>query len=513
MKGGARRPAATGGAATATLPAPAADRPRASLGAEAVRGTLWSYLSFASGKGMMFVSTVILARLLTPTQFGLIGFCLIAINYLDVINTLGMDAALVARRDRIVEAANAAFIISILIGVLLFGLAWVIAPTVARFFHEQQVTVLLRVLASVLVLGAFGMVPGSMLQRQLRFKTKMIPDLSRNVVRGGVSIVMALAGFGVWSLVWGQVAGSVVSIVLLWILVDWRPTRQFDRQVNREMLGYGGHVVAVDVVGAVSNNVDYLLIGRILGSAALGFYTLAYRIPELIIRNLHLVVSKVTFPVLSQIQTDSARLRSIYFSYLRYMALCTFPAGVGFALTAPAFVTTFYTDKWAPAIPVAQFIALAMAISSISYVPGVLYKAINRPEILNVTSIVKVVFTVAVLAASVRWGIAGVAAGQLVVACFAVTLDCIVVSRVVNFPLDQTLASLTPALVGSIVMGVAVLSARTLVAPSGVVTLAFLSAVGALVYVATVVVFSRETVTRAGALLRATFARSAKRPA
>jgi len=479
-----------------------------SLGAEAVRGTLWSYLSFASGKGMMFVTTVILARLLTPEQFGVIGFCLIAINYLDVVNTLGMDAALVARRDRIVEAANAAFVISIVIGVILFGLAWVIAPTVARFFHESQVTSLMRVLSSVLVLGAFGMVPGSMLQRGLRFKTKMIPDLSRNVVRGGVSIVLALTGFGVWSLVWGQIAGTVASIVLLWILAAWRPTYQFDRQVSREMLGYGGHVVAVDVVGAVSNNVDYLLVGRILGSAALGFYTLAYRIPELIIRNLHLVVSKVTFPVLSQIQTDHARLRSIYFNYLRYMTLCTFPAGVGFALIAPAFVTTFYTATWAPAIPVAQFIAIAMAISSISYVPGVLYKAINRPEILNVTSIVKVVFTVAVLAICTRWGITGVAMGQLVVAIFAVTVDFTVVSHIMKFPLEQTLGSLTPALIGSIAMGATVATARTLVGPSGIGTLVFLVAVGALVFAGSVAVFSRETVVRASSLVRATFARS-----
>jgi lipopolysaccharide exporter len=300
----------------------------------------------------------------------------------------------------------------------------------------------------------------------------------------------------------------VVATVLLLYLARWRPTLRFDRQVTREMLGYGGHIISIGIAGALITNVDYLIVGRVLGAAALGYYTLAYRIPELIIRNTNYVIARVAFPLLSQVQADAQQLRSAYANLLRYVSLFTIPAGIGLALVAPLFIHTFYTSRWEPAIPVMQLIALALAISSIGHLPGVIYKSINRPGILNRLSLVKLVVTVAVLLVCVRWGITGIAAGQVALAVLFVAIDTLVVSRVLEFTTEEFLRALSPSLAASGVMAVAVLALGLVVPLEGVAGLLLVIAIAMAVFAAVLAVVSRETVTRARTVVRSAFVRA-----
>jgi O-antigen/teichoic acid export membrane protein len=196
---------------------------------ETIKGTFWNYLSFVSGKLLNFVSTLILARLLVPEQFGLVAYCTIAVQYLDIINTSGIDSALIARKDKIEESANSAFVANIILGMVSFGAAWVAAPGIALFFKADEITPLFRLLAVVLPITSFGLVPYTMLLRGLRFQTKLIPDFFSSLVKGLVSIVLALLGFGPWSLVWGQICGAdtllwenlPASSAIMWIILSW----------------------------------------------------------------------------------------------------------------------------------------------------------------------------------------------------------------------------------------------------------------------------------------------------
>ncbi len=470
---------------------------------QAVKNTFWAYMSFVFGKGLTLVATIILARLLAPEQFGLMGYCLIAIQYLDILNNFGMDTALISRRDRLEEAANAAFGISLILSLILFGLTWVTAPLIAAFFREEQVIPLLRLLVVVLPLSALSMVPRALIKRELRFKAKLIPDVGRNLVKGLCSIGLAWAGFGVWSLVWGTIAGEAVSTVALWVIARWRPTFSLNWQVTREMTSFGIHMISVGLVGALRSNVDYLIVGRILGAAALGYYTIAYRIPELIIRNLNYVVGNVAHPLIARLQTDLQQLRSVYFAYIRYIALFTFPAGVGIALTADPFIRVFYTSKWEAAILPMQAVAIALAISSIGFVPGVLYKAVSRPEVLNQTTLVKLPVTIGVLWYAARWGINGVALSQIGLAIFYVTLDSIVVSRIIQFSTLELLRALAPALAGAGMMAVALVTVNTFLAPAGLAGLVGLILVGLATYAATLTLVKREIVVQAYSAVRA----------
>ena len=345
----------------------------------ALFGIGWTYLSFVLGKLLSFVSTLILARILVPQQFGLVAYCTLAVQYLDIINQSGMDDALIARKDMIEQAANSAFVSNMIMGVVSFGIAWMTAPEIALFFKVDEITPLFRLLALVLPVNAIGLVPYTMLSRDLRFQVKLIPDIFQGVSKGLTSIILAAAGFGPWSLIWGQIAGAGISVVLSWSLANWRPSWKFNWRATRDVLVYGGHITVGDFLGNLRANVDYIIVGRILGAATLGIYTLSYRIPELVINSVNSVVGTVAFPLISRISSDKENLRSTYFGYIRYIALFTFPIGFGLALVSPLFVETFLSENWLPVIVPMELISIALAVSSVGYVPGVLYKAIGQP--------------------------------------------------------------------------------------------------------------------------------------
>jgi O-antigen/teichoic acid export membrane protein len=438
---------------------------------EALRGTFWNYLSFASGKLLNFVATIILARLLVPEQFGLVAYCTIAIQYLDILNTAGINSALIARKDKLEEAANSAFIANIALGIVSFAITWFAAPQIAAFFKADEVTELIRLLAFVLPINGLGEVPRAMIMRSLRFKTKLIPDLARNLTKGLVSVILALLGYGPWSLIWGQVIGDLVGVTILWGLVNWRPSWKFEPQTAKEVLIFGGHIVLVEIAGQIRNNVDYLIVGKVLGASLLGAYTLAYRIPELAIRSFDRVISGVSFPLLARVQSDKAFLKSTYFGYIRYISLFTFSVGFGIAIISRLFVETFLSSKWSDTILPMSLIAVALAIISVGHIPGIFYKAIGRPEILNRLSIIKIPVIVGIVLFSTRWGIVGVAVGQVIFAVISVLFDSYVVSRIIGFRIYETVKSLFPAVFCSLSMLVTTTLVKILFAPEGIIGL------------------------------------------
>jgi PST family polysaccharide transporter len=485
-----------------------AERVPHSTAKQAVRGTFWSFLSFFAGRVLTFVTTVILATLLTPSEFGIVGYCTIAIAYLELLNNFGVGHALIARRDRFEEAANAAFWIGLGSSILLFAAGWLAAPFVAQFFRTPEIVPMFRVLSLILLFGGIGTVPTAMIHRDLRFKAYLVPSIGRNIVKGAVGIGLAWAGYGPWALIWSEVVSRAIEATVPWLLVRWRPTAAFDAAITRSMLIFGGHMIAITLIGAFMTNVDYLLVGRILGSAALGYYLLAFRLPELVIRNTNDIVARVAFPVMAQMQSDQEYLSRTYFGYLRYISLFSFPAGVGLALITAPFIRTFYPPVWQPSVLPMQLISLQMAIAAISYVPGIIYKAINRPEILTRLSLVKLPVVVAVLWYGTHWGIDGVATGMLALALASSVLDCAVVQRILGFAWGDLYRALAPAAICATSMGLIVLGFNRLVPMSGVLEIVLNTLLGAAVYLCGLLLLSRETVMQAQTALRAAISRS-----
>lgn len=483
----------------------------AGLGRRAVQGVLWTYVSFAGSKLLVFASTVILARLLLPAEFGQVGFALLVISYLDTVGDFGVSSALIYERDRPEEAADVSFVISLLTGLVWFAAAYACAPLVAEFFDDPAVVPILRVTALVFVVNALGNTHDAILRRDLEFKKRLVPDFAMALLKGGCSVGFALAGWGVWSLVWGQLIGTAASTIALWVVVPWRPGWRASWRTARGMLSYGGKIVSVNVVSAVVHDADFVIVGRVLGGAALGLYSLAYRTPEFFITMIIWVIGKVTFPVYAKLRDDPPALRQAFLLTLRYLSLITLPAGLGLAALGWLFVPAFYGERWEAATATLQVLAVAGALRSLGSHAGDVYKATGRPGILTKLGLLRA----AVLVPAMWWGarhygILGVAVAQLIVTAGSTLLNLYVAGRVLELSAWSLLAEFRTAAVGSCAMVAALLLLSPLLA--GLPEWAGLAAgvaAGAAVYALAAWVVGRETVERARATVLTSLRRAA----
>jgi len=398
------------------------DTHQTDLGTTAARAVVWNYASFASGKVLVLVTMAVLARLLGPEEFGIVGFATLVTAYLAVLKDLGLGAAVIQRRSNVEDAAQTVFVLNLVIGVVLTTITILGAPLVASFFREPLVTPLLRVLGFTFVLESLGSMHVVLMKRNLEFRRMLIPDVGRSLVKGAVAIVTAATGFGVWALVWGQLAGVMAAVVLSWIVFPWRPSFRFERRLLPSLARFGGPLLVTNIQYAIWANLDYLVVGRMLGDAALGVYTLAYRLPELLIQSVWRVLAQAMFPIFSRIQDDKEALKRGFLATIRYTQIAIVPLSVGMFLTAEPLVEFMFGDQWSAAIPLLRVMAIFSLIGSIGVNVGDVYKAIGRPGLLAKLSMIELGILVPALLYGAKFGIVGVAWAHAVVA----TIDTVV---------------------------------------------------------------------------------------
>jgi PST family polysaccharide transporter len=477
--------------------------PDGDIARKAVRAVAWNYLAWFLGKAVVLISTAVLARLLTPDDFGLVGFATVAIAYLAVLQDLGLGAALIQRRDDVEEAADTVFTLNLLVGAGLAGIMALAAPSVASFFDEPAVTPLVRALSAVLVLNALATTHTALLERELSFARKLVPDVGSAIVKGAVGIALALGGFGAWSLVWGQLAGAVAVVVLSWAVLPWRPRIRIHRAIVGSLTRFGGAVLAADLVHAVVANLDYVVVGKVLGGTALGIYVLAYRLPELLLLGIVRVLNRAVFPAFSSVQDRSATLRRGFLATVRYVPLVVVPIGIGLVLAADPIVRALLGDQWVEAIPVMRIITLSALVASSMVSDGDIYKATGRPEILARFAVLKLVLLVPALIVAAGHGLVWVAAAHLGTTIVVKIWRAWAAARIVGVGWSELASAIRPVLLpaGALVVVASIgLMATAGLAP--IVRLLIVSTTGAAVYAAVLIVRERSTLTHLAGLMR-----------
>jgi PST family polysaccharide transporter len=367
---------------------------------------------------------------------------------LDVVSDLGIAPAVIYHRDED-EVASTAFWLSLLVALFLFGMTWFGAPLIGLYFRDDRAVPLIRVLAFTYPVFAFGSIHEALLRKKLAFGRGFIPDFFQAFTKGGVSIVFALLGFGAWSLIIGQLAGTAIAVVVLWWVTGWRPAFEFARNIARSLLKYGLNIVGVDTLGILLLNLDYLLVGRYMGAESLGVYTLAFRIPDLLILQFTRIISTVIFPIYTKMRDVRGSLAKGFLVTCQYVSLVTVPIGLGFMLLARPFVLFFLTPKWQEVIPVTQAVALYAIFISMFYNVGSVYKAQGRPQVLTWLGMLRL----AMLAPGLLWAVTGpkslVAVGwvHVVVAFLSGIINFIAADRLLKIGFLSLLNSLQPAIV------------------------------------------------------------------
>ena len=418
-----------------------------------LHGMFWAYGSYVVGRSLVLLSVAILAHLLSPSQFGLVAFALTITALLDTISDIGVGQALVVAEDdeQFREKATTAWRLSMLLGLGLTLLTIAASPLAARFFDAPELTALLAVLGLNFFLRGVGATHFAIAQKQIDFRTRTAAELADVVVRGLTGVALALAGAGAWSLVLGYLAGSAAMTATLWSLVAFRPRLRGGGLPHvGGLLRFGGGLTALSVLSAITANVDYVFVGRVLGAADLGLYTLGFRLPELLIMNLSLVAGLVLFPAFATLRPES--MTEAFLTSLRYTLMITVPLTVGLSLLASPLTLTLFGEQWRSSIPVMQVLALFAFAVTVGIPAGTVYKSLGRLRVLIVLAIPRTGLAVASIWVFVDKGIVAVAACQAAVAGFFAAIGVALAAHLLSAGAGRIARAAWPSLAGGAVM-------------------------------------------------------------
>jgi O-antigen/teichoic acid export membrane protein len=366
------------------------------------RGLTWTLLDSWGSQILGLVVFVLLARLLTQADFGLVAFAAVFVSFAGLLVDQGLGDAVVQRPTLTRRQLDTAFWASIAAGVLITVAGVVLAIPIAILLGEPELEPIIQVLSATFLLTALSSIQTGLLRREMAFGSLAIRRILAVIVGGVVGVGMALGGYGAWSLVGQQIAAAAISVVMLWAVTPWRPSRAFSGADFREMFGFGIRVVGGDVLNFISRNTDNLLVGVYLGVVPLGIYAVGYRILDTSQTLLVSAARKLIFPIFSRLQHDPERIRRAYSRMNRASSSLTLPGYIGLALVAQEATVVFFGDKWVEAGPVAAVLFLIGPALTVSAFSSALFNAVGHPEVTLryrlVTTVANVIgFVIAVL--------------------------------------------------------------------------------------------------------------------
>ena len=379
-----------------------------SLSKKVVRGGMWVFGLRIINRGLGFVRTVILARILAPEDFGLLGIAMLAISTLETFSQTGFQAALIQKKENVESYLDTAWTVSAIRGVILFSILFFFAPLVAAFFNSPQAVLVIKVIAVSTLLSGFRNIGILFFQKELEFNKQFIYELSATLVDITVAITLAFMLRNVWALVWGGLAANFVRLFMSYILHPYRPHARLDKGEFKKLFGFGKWVLGSSILIFLITQGDDIFVGKMLGVTALGFYQMAYLISNLPATEITHVVSQVTFPVYSKLQNDVKRLREAYLDVLQLTAFISIPLAGGIFILAPDFTGIFLGEKWMPMVPAMQVLVLAGLVRSIAATTGPIFHGIGKPRIDTMWQIIRLIVLVALIYPfTMRWGILG----------------------------------------------------------------------------------------------------------
>lgn len=353
-----------------------------SLRARAFRAMFWVAFAGHSARAVSYITQLLLAALLAPEAFGLVSLVFVVLRSMQIIQDMGLSQTLVARKDEnpavAIRAANAAFYMSAAAGLFLTILLCLVAPAVGLFFGSSEISPLLQVMSARLVIASLSTVPSALLQKDLRFKKLTWPKLAGAAGFAALSLPLAIAGFGPWSVVWAGILQAVLETASVWFIVRWRPGSGFDRKVAWELFGYSKHIVGISLGTFLQSNFDSLAVAKILGPAALGYYNLAFSLANAPSQIITGAAFPVLLPAYSEVQDQRARLANLHLRLIKYLMLVLAPICLIIAVLARPGILTIYGETWSASIVPLQLLAFYALIRSLAAAHGPLLLATQQ---------------------------------------------------------------------------------------------------------------------------------------
>lgn len=431
------------------------------------RGTRQTATAQVVTQLVRFVTNIVLARLLTPKDFGIVAIALVVTMLLDQLKDLGTGAAIIQRQTVDDALLNSVFYLNLALGIVLASGMFFLAGPVATLLSDSNAAPVLQAFAGVTLVTSMGQIHHSLLRRDLRFFEIAIVTSVGAIVTAAVSIAGALEGMGYWALVWGALAGALVGTAMVWTYDRWRPSRTMSLTSLRSIWHYSYGLFLSNLLFLAFNQVDKVIISRFLGGAALGYYTMAQRTVTTPVASVGVVVNEVAFPAFSRRQDDDAALRSGFVRSSCAVAVVTFPLAFGLAVLARPAVLVMLGERWLAVVPVLWLLAPLAAVQSVTLNSSQLLLAKGRSDWSYRWGIVYCVVLTGLEMGAVRWGLVGVAAAYAGGVLLLTPFSLIINFHHVKLRLSHYVRALIPQLWINAVMVVCVLLVTRLATNAG----------------------------------------------
>jgi PST family polysaccharide transporter len=413
------------------------------------------------------IVTAVLARVLLPEDFGLVGMALIIIGLVSIINDTGFSSALIQKKELEDGHIYTAFWTNIATAILLYCASYLASPFVADFFNNNLVEDIIKVASISYLISAITIVHRSLLTRDLKFKILSITEIIGSFLSGTIAIVMAMYGFGPWSLVARNILNDFFVVSMTLVIFPWKPALKFSKKCFWDLFGFSANVVSSGFLNYLRQNLDYIIIGRFMGAELLGYYTLAYTMAIFPSRRIAPVISRVIFPTFSVLQDNHDLYKKGYLKIMSFLSLITLPSLIGLAAVAPEVITLIYGEKWSPSILPFQILCVLGIINTISHPSGSIFYSKGVPNIELKLNIIKLPIAVLAIMAGSYFGITGVALATTLVSFIYLVYTQKIINSLITLSWQEYLSVTKTYLLGSLLMVIIMVIYRKIVMMSG----------------------------------------------
>jgi len=427
-----------------------------SLKHKAISGFTWSFIDSFANQGLLFIIGIILARLLTPEEFGLMGMLAIFMAISQSFIDSGFGEALIRRKHCTIQDYSTVFYYNILIGIIFYIILFFSAGAIGSFFDKPQLKVLVQVMGINLIINSAGLIQRTILVRNIDFKLQAKISLISSIASGIVGIGMAMAGWGVWSLVWKLITQSVFMSGLLWLWNKWRPSIIFSGASFKELFGFGSKLMASGLIDTVYQNIYYLIIGKFFSAKELGYYTRANNFSMLPTQIMTGVIQRVSYPVLSTLQDNGERLKAAYKKLIKSTMLISFVLMFGLAAVARPLVITLIGEKWSSSIGYLQLLCFTAMLYPLHVLNLNMLKVKGRSDFVLRLEIIKKILVVPTIILGILLGIKIMIVGMIMNSIVAYFLNSYWSGKMIKYPPQEQISDIAPAFMVALIMGLSV---------------------------------------------------------
>ena len=462
-----------------------------SLKQKTAKGVLWSSVEQFSVQIIQFVLGLIMARILSPHDYGLVGMILVFTSIAETFVNGGFSNALIRKQNKTEVDYSTAFYFNVVVGLVAYLLLFLLSPLIADFYNEPLLDSLTKIVSINVFINSLGIVQRARYSIKVDFKTQAKATTTSVLISGIIGIWMAYNGYGVLAIVWQSVIRNALNVLLLWIFAKWLPLLQFSWQSFREMWSFGYKLLLSGLIDRIYSNIYQLVIGKVFSAKDLGNYTRAHQFASFPSSNITGIIGRVTYPILSSIQDDDVRLERVYRKYLRLSAFIVFPLMVGLSALSEPLIISVLTEKWRAAIILLQVICFGMMWYPIHAINLNLLQVKGRSDLFLKLEIIKKIIGVTILCITVPIGLVAMCIGGIFSSIFCLAVNTYYTGKLINVGFWLQMRDLLPTLLLSLFMGVVVFLSVMFIS-SNIVKLVVGVAVGVIFYILVARLFKME---------------------